>query len=570
MATGNIIGKTNVPSKLIEYTGLSTYTADVTIDNQFYTFAVDVKRVPCDLVFFTNTLQSSEVTYNGSDAIGIDLSPIIINYEGYEGYNEEDIKKIFRKPTLGSYIEAPYVVTKEEKEPVDAYVDFSASGISNNSPIPANKFLSSFDDDLSSFIGNVDVVNLYANIYNEGDYAGSYMRLGSKNNLGSVTLYLNYTISSIVLGVGKYFTDAGNVDTNAQLFVNGQEVELSDEAEIVEQTITLNNPSSTITIENRRSSGNDKGRIFITHIGSGEGGTTYSEKQLAFKEDVPSLDNYVTTNTTQTIDADKTFDGDVFINGNLDIENSIEIRHNNKRIYHSNSDGILELNLSHILKYAYDEEEDKTIVTFPFGIVPQYLREETLGDIDLYFNYDESIVVDVEGNKVGDIETNSSSVQFVIPGNYAEEGALYFYDFVYGYGTPWNRMDYCKPTKLYKHDIKFIHSVDEEEEEDSIHLIVINNSREPYSYTFNEESINLDEIVLLEEYNVLSMYVGNDYERTPINSAIIFHLLYDDSQNVYNVFICDYNDILVWNICENEQDERHYYGSRIVDTVSQL
>ena len=453
MATGNITGKTNVPSKLIEYTGLSTYTTDTTIDNDNYTFAVDVKRVPHDLVFFTNTLQSSDVTYNGSDAVEIDLSPIIINDKDYEDYNEEDIKKIFRKPTSGGYIEAPYVVTKEEKEPVDAYVDFSASGISNNSPIPANKFLSCFDDDLSSFIGSVDVVNLYANIYNDGDYSGSYMRLGSKNNLGSITLYLNYTISSIVLGVGKYFTDTGNVDTNALLFVNGQEVELRDGAEIVEQTITLNNPSSTIIIENRRSSGSDKGRIFITHIGSGEGGTTYSEKQLAFKEDIPSLANYVTTNTTQTIDADKIFDGDVYVNGETVVSNYITIRNNNRTIYTSNDDGLLGIDVIYLLKYRYDEDNDKTYITFPIDIVPEYMAEDSLGY--LWFNYKNNFVVNEQSNVIFHIQQDDGVV-ISIDGEYSKND-LDFYDLVYSRGSNENRLDYSKlgpnggGTQLYRH-----------------------------------------------------------------------------------------------------------------------
>ena len=304
MAIGNITGKTNVPSKLIEYTGLSTYTTDITIDNQFYTFAVDVKRVPYTLTITENTLHPEWIAYDGSETQHIDLSPIIINDEDFEDYDEDALTKIYRKPTGDNFIEAPYIVNKEAKEPVSAYVDFSVSGISNNSPIPANKFLSSFDDDLSSFIGSVDVVNLYANIYNDGDYSGSYMRLGSKNNLGSITLYLNYTISSIRIGASKYFTDAGNLDANAQLFVNGQEVELSDEATTEEYLITLNNPSSTIIIENRRSSGNDKGRVFITSIGNGEGGTTYSEKQLATK------DNVVDLTSNQEIHGNKQFIGE--------------------------------------------------------------------------------------------------------------------------------------------------------------------------------------------------------------------------------------------------------------------
>ena len=73
----NITGQTNIPLRFAEYTGLATDTAIVIINNNVNnrTIAVDVSKVPNDLVFTINDLESSEVSFNGSEATSIDLKP---------------------------------------------------------------------------------------------------------------------------------------------------------------------------------------------------------------------------------------------------------------------------------------------------------------------------------------------------------------------------------------------------------------------------------------------------------------------------------------------------------------
>ena len=485
MASGNIIGKTNVPQKYINYVGIDTDTADITIDNREHTFQVDVKKVPYELTFSLNTLGTETATYSGEEPVEIDLSPVIINDEQFEDYDDSSLRKIYRKPNGDNFISTPYIIVKEVKEPVSAYVDVTLAHKKNNDAIPANIVLDCFDDDLHSFIGDVSATNLFCNVYTQPDEDGAEesaaevitlnaLRLGSNNNLGSLTLNLNYNVSSIVIQASKYFSNTGSVDNSAQLFVNGIEVEITEE--LKEYQVDFPSKTSVIVFENRRGSDTRGGRVFINYISSGEGGTAFSEKPLADGNDVVDL------HSNQDIGGWKTFIGYAVFNMGASIKSEgsdsginvsdatyitgpVEFRSDDfsirsrddfsKTYYRLNQDGILVANIISRLKYTYSEEEDKTYIDFPADIVPEQIGENSWGT--LFFNYKDGIVVDENGDTQFTILTNGY-VRLSIDGEHSSDD-LHFYNLVYSRGSDCGELDYSKlyfnnGTSLFKHAIK--------------------------------------------------------------------------------------------------------------------
>lgn len=303
MATGNIIGKANVATKVALYDGLETDTAVVSVNNLDKTIAVDVKSAPYSLNVILNSLEERNIEYDGSESYTIDLAPLTFADEDFETFTDSHLDKLFRKETSGNLIGAPYFVTKEEKEPTSASVDITLADLTNNSAVPQAKFFDCFNDDLTPFIGSTDNwLNIYCNLYQVTEDEDTTtlvnaLRLGSNNNTGSFTLNLNFTVSSIIIGASKYAgwnnqeQTIGNYDSTAQLFVNGIEVPIGEEFD--DFTVNFPAPTSVIAFENRRSSGSKGGRVWINYISSGEGGTVFSSKQLATTDDIDTVESKI-------------------------------------------------------------------------------------------------------------------------------------------------------------------------------------------------------------------------------------------------------------------------------------
>lgn len=72
-----LYGKLNSEIKYKEYKGLETDTAEVSVDNEYNTFSVDVKRVPNKL--YLTTLNGNTYSYDGSSTASFDLRTQVTN-----------------------------------------------------------------------------------------------------------------------------------------------------------------------------------------------------------------------------------------------------------------------------------------------------------------------------------------------------------------------------------------------------------------------------------------------------------------------------------------------------------
>ena len=72
-----LYGKLNNEIKYKEYKGLETATAEVTVDNEYNTFSVDVKRVPNKM--YLTTLNGNTYSYDGSSTASFDLRTQVTN-----------------------------------------------------------------------------------------------------------------------------------------------------------------------------------------------------------------------------------------------------------------------------------------------------------------------------------------------------------------------------------------------------------------------------------------------------------------------------------------------------------
>ena len=293
MATGNITGQTNIPLRFAEYTGLATDTANVIINNNVNnrTIAVDVSKVPNDLVFTINDLESSEVSFNGSEATSIDLKPLILIDENEEPeYGEGHLKQLFRRNTGDNYTKAPFFISKEAKEALEFDVDVPE----NNTRVESKQqFYSCFDESFQAFVLDAELTNIFMDKRTEGEegeeeVVANALRIGVSKGAGTIILTTAYPVSSIQLTAEQYLSTGGERDTNGKIVVNGVEQVVTDES----TTYTFNfEKTSTITIQNAKINPNTNSyRVWLTAISTGEGGTFYVEKQLATLEDIPEVD----------------------------------------------------------------------------------------------------------------------------------------------------------------------------------------------------------------------------------------------------------------------------------------
>lgn len=128
-------------------------------------------------------------------------------------------------------------------------------------------------------------------------------------------------------------------------------------------------------------------------------------------------------------------------------------------------------------------------------------------------------------------------------------------------------------TKLYKHDIRFILKDDDSTEELDYEFIVITNNAEEYSWVFDENTqedftqiINIRDAIqfrFIDENN-------SDYSLIVGDFGMSYNITQDEyGGNLYSLYI-NTSDGDSWTIFKNTPDDRHYYGSHILDTVTLL
>ena len=453
MATGNITGKANVPTKITTYSGLESETAIVDINNQTNnkTIEVNVKSVPNSLEITPNSASKTKEYYDGSEEVSIDASPIVILDEDEEpDYSDENLNQIFRRPNGDNFIHEPFILTKESSEPVDVYVDAPK----DNTGVTSENFFSMFDDEdaLRTLVDSVSITSVTTYVPQSGDI--NAFRIGTSSGVGTITMILNYTVDSIILSARKYNTEA-----NGKLIVNGIETELSFDFD--DYTIRFPSKTSTITISNASSSG-QKQRILLNRIATGSGsGEVLAEKELAFKDDIPT--DYVDLSSNQTIRGNKTLNGNTNFNGYVNINTTRDDCYVNitnqdpdsaflevscysinpgftwrfdldeTAIYEAeeelechitfpgrSGEVALETRVGNI-EITYDEDEDETYIKFPRFCLPQSLYEIAEAGCTLYFNYKDYIIVDSFGHNYGDgtlsIDTTYSQVILTLSGD---------------------------------------------------------------------------------------------------------------------------------------------------------
>ena len=128
-------------------------------------------------------------------------------------------------------------------------------------------------------------------------------------------------------------------------------------------------------------------------------------------------------------------------------------------------------------------------------------------------------------------------------------------------------------TKLYRHDIRFVLKDDDSTEELDYEFIVITNNAEEYSWVFDENTqedftqiINIRDAIqfrFIDENN-------SDYSLIVGDFGMSYNITQDEyGGNLYSLYI-NTSDGDSWTIFENTPDDRHYYGSHILDTVTLL
>lgn len=293
MGSGNILGQTNIPYVFATYSGKETDTANVYVNNRTNnrTIEVNVKKVPNDLVFTTNSLTGTELNYNGSTNANIDLRPIVLLGENEEpDFGENNLSQIFRRNTGENYTKAPFFISKEAKEAIEFDVDVPE----NNTRVESKQqFYSCFDESLQAFIIDAELTNIFMDKRTEGEegeeeVVANALRIGVSKGAGTIILTTAYPVSSIQLTAEQWLSTSGDRDTNGKLVVNGVEQVVTDES----TTYTFNfEKTSTITIQNAKIDPNTNYyRVWLTAISTGESGTVYVEKQLATLEDIPEVD----------------------------------------------------------------------------------------------------------------------------------------------------------------------------------------------------------------------------------------------------------------------------------------
>ena len=323
MASGYISGKksiggnVNIPTKSISYTGLETDTAEVVVNNDDKTIAVNVNVEEVTknsatkeelaqglstkqdvLVSGENIKTINDESILGSGNITLSVNPIkkVESLEdvpdndlGLYRYTEEDLET---GDTHSSHI---IEVVKEEH--AGGEVSYEKITTSNNVSLSDSTFMNQFDSELSNFISVSSVTNVYSLYYSGVPFNG--IRIGTKN-VGTISLNVLQECDVVIY---KYFSYNGQTgvktyDANSRVLIDQAETIYDFEDD--ETPIIVHLTAGGHDIE----SNGQNGRIILTAFEvAGEPYDTFSKHELARVEEVEevqdNLDNYITESTNR-------------------------------------------------------------------------------------------------------------------------------------------------------------------------------------------------------------------------------------------------------------------------------
>lgn len=264
MATGEIIGKVNIPTKTALYEGIETDTASVLVDNVNKTIAVNVNTnlVSKDCaksIESTQTENEVELSLknNSNEVISstsftVESSPII-DSKDLTTYNDSSIKKLYRDIEADSdvndgifYLNKHYTTEERRTGLSENIVNYSTSNAFRNT---ADVF-DLFDGDRDLIIASVDSLisgtqyQVYPNFVQEEVISDTSLKFGSSKQMGRIEFTLQSNVNKVILGIKKWATDP-----TSAILVNDEEVQLEDSLDIQEIEVVI--PSSKkLSIQN--------------------------------------------------------------------------------------------------------------------------------------------------------------------------------------------------------------------------------------------------------------------------------------------------------------------------------
>ena len=254
MATGEIIGKVNIPTKTALYEGIETDTASVLVDNVNKTIAVNVNtNLVTDgcakSIESTQTENEVELSLknNSNEVISstsftVESSPII-DSKDLTTYNDSSIKKLYRDIEADSdvndgifYLNKHYTTEERRTGLSENIVSYSISNAFRNT---ADVF-DLFDGDRDLIIASVDSLisgtqyQVYPNFVQEVVISDTSLKFGSSKQMGRIEFTLQSNVNKVILGIKKWKTDP-----TSAILVNDQEVQLADSLDIQEIEVVI-------------------------------------------------------------------------------------------------------------------------------------------------------------------------------------------------------------------------------------------------------------------------------------------------------------------------------------------
>lgn len=254
MATGEIIGKVNIPTKTALYEGIETDTASVLVDNVNKTIAVNVNTnlVSKDCAKSIESIQTeNEVELSlknnsneviSSTSFAVESSPII-DSKDLTTYNDSSIKKLYRDIEADSdvndgifYLNKHYTTEERRTGLSENIVNYSISNAFRNT----SDVFDLFDGNRDLIIASVDSLisgtqyQVYPNFVQEVVISDTSLKFGSSKQMGRIEFTLQSNVNKVILGIKKWPTDA-----TSAILVNDQEVQLADSLDIQEIEVVI-------------------------------------------------------------------------------------------------------------------------------------------------------------------------------------------------------------------------------------------------------------------------------------------------------------------------------------------
>lgn len=270
MAKGEIYGKTNIPTKLILYTGLETDTADVVVDNKEKTIAVNVKvgeTVQEQLVSGENIK-----TINGENILGSGNIEVVTDLSDYS--TTEETQEMINNSTEAVYTELSADIEFESSRATEA------ERLLNQKDVQYfNKFVSG--ENIDAQFSEDEIVYCTEGSITRGGTIPSTLLISLPQTYGSGgaiylhSLYINYIDKN---GDEQEYEHTFAVDNVADFTAYGQTSDLSGISWLLNQT---NATASAPTTSSAKPTGSS---IVCLKCGAGNSSTTTRNLTLSTED----------------------------------------------------------------------------------------------------------------------------------------------------------------------------------------------------------------------------------------------------------------------------------------------